>query len=175
VHQHLIPGSSTLLSSGPLAGATGTIWPRQQGAPVGALAAGLHPSSRTTASPSLSITRRTTPPTAWRCRRTRRTRARRPARSAVGGRHQQDADRHRQGRDAFGSDPRNIAGRPAYTVQVPVAPSLGPGRLAGPGVGCRARGAAALRHHPARLEHPPRSSWSSPTSASASLPAGATS
>jgi hypothetical protein len=26
VHQHLIPGSSTLLSSGPLAGATGTVW-----------------------------------------------------------------------------------------------------------------------------------------------------
>ena len=26
VHQHLIPGSSTLLSTGPLAGATGTVW-----------------------------------------------------------------------------------------------------------------------------------------------------
>ena len=26
IHQHLIPGSSSLLSSGPLAGATGTVW-----------------------------------------------------------------------------------------------------------------------------------------------------
>ncbi len=44
VHQHLIPGSSTLLSSGPLAGATGTVWAAGgEGARVGALAAGLHP------------------------------------------------------------------------------------------------------------------------------------
>ena len=60
------------------------------------------------------------------------------------------------GKDAVlsGAIPGNVAGRPAYTVRGAVAPRLGPGRLAGAGLGCRTRRAAALRHHPARLEHP---------------------
>ena len=169
VHQHLIPGSSTLLSTGPLAGATGTVW-----------AAGM-------ARCACRFTRRWAPPSsrmtaghvtfynpknhsAYRLALPSHERGKSlvdRACASVGGRHRQAAHRRREGRGAFGSDPGQHRRTPRLHGRGAAAPVCGPGRLAGAGLGRRTRRAAALRHHAARLETRPRSSWSSPTSGSA--------
>jgi len=119
VHQHLIPGSSTLLSSGPLAGATGTIW-----AAGGKVRLSLHSqlgstqlaydgSSLTVYNPKNHSAYRLALPSHERGKAPSAGQA--PPSVADIGKLLTNV-----GKDAVlsGAIPGNIAGRPAYTVEV---------------------------------------------------------
>ena len=163
VHQHLIPGSSALLSSGPLAGATGTVWAAGNEVRVsvhsqlGTAQLAYDGSSVTFYNPKNHAAYRLALPSHKRDTSSSARHA--PPSVADIGKLLTDI-----GKDAMlsGAIPGNVAGRPRLHGRGAVAPRIRPGWLAGTGLGCRTRRAAALRHHPARLDLP-RWNWSSPT------------
>jgi len=119
VHQHLIPGSSNLLSSGPLAGATGTIWAAGENVRVsvrsqlGSTQLAYDGKSVTFYNPKNHAAYRLELPA-----------HKRDTSSSAGQAPPSVADISKLltgiGKDAMlsGAIPGNVAGRPAYTVQV---------------------------------------------------------